>query len=111
VVVSSGPGNATVPSVINQSCAQAQATVQGAGFQTTVSNQFSADVQNGNAIGTDPGANAQAAKGSTVKIFCSQGASPSPTPSNSPSPTNTAGNGGGFIGGLGGGTPSQTPTQ
>ena len=112
VVVSSGPGNVTVPPVIGQSCAQAQQTVQGAGFQTTVTNQFSSDVQSGNAIGTDPGGNAQAAKGSPVKIFCSQGASPSPTPSTSPSPTATAtagGNGGGFIGGLGGPTTSQTP--
>ena len=112
VVVSSGPGNATVPSVINQSCAQAQQTVQGAGFQTTVSKEYSAEVQNDNAIRTEPGANAPAAKGSTVKIFCSLGASPAPSPSASPSPSNTSqggGNGGGFIGGIGGATPSSTP--
>jgi eukaryotic-like serine/threonine-protein kinase len=107
VVVSSGPGNATVPPVIGQTCAQAQQTVQGAGFQTTVSNEYSNDVQNGNAIRTEPGGNAQAAKGSTVKIVCSQGASPTPTPTPTPSPsTSASGAAGGFIGGLGGPTTS-----
>jgi eukaryotic-like serine/threonine-protein kinase len=104
VVVSTGPGNATVPPVIGQTCTQAQQTLQSAGFQTTISNQYSADVQSGNAIGTDPGGNATAAKGSPVKIFCSQGASPTPTPSVTPSPS-TGGNGG-FLGGLGGATGS-----
>jgi beta-lactam-binding protein with PASTA domain len=104
VVVSTGPGNATVPPVIGQTCTQAQQTLQSAGFQTTISNQYSADVQSGNAIGTDPGGNATAAKGSPVKIFCSQGASPTPTPSVTPSPS-TGGNGG-FLGGLGGVTES-----
>ncbi len=109
VVVSNGPGNATVPPVIGQSCTQAQQTLQGAGFQTKISNQYSADVQNGNAIGTDPGGNATASKGSTVTIFCSQGASPSPTPSASPSPSASGSGDGGLIGGLGGGTPTGGP--
>ncbi|HZU56064.1 MAG TPA: Stk1 family PASTA domain-containing Ser/Thr kinase [Actinocrinis sp.] len=102
VVVSNGPGNATVPSVINQSCTSALQAVQGAGFQTQQVNQFSNDVQAGNAIGTDPGANAQAAKGSTVKVFCSQGASPAASPSSSPSPSATPSGGGGLLGGGGG---------
>jgi serine/threonine-protein kinase len=101
VVVSSGPGSATVPTTLGQSCAQAAQTLQGAGFQTQNINQFSNDVQNGNVISTDPGGNAPAAKGSTVKIYCSNGASPSPTPTAS----NTTGTGG-FLGGLGGNTQS-----
>jgi serine/threonine-protein kinase len=108
VVVSSGPGNTTVPPVIGQTCAQAQQTVQQAGFQTSVSNEYSNDVQNGNAIRTEPGGNAQAAKGSPVKIVCSQGASPTPTPTPTPtpSPSTSASGGAGFIGGLGGPTTS-----
>ncbi|HEV2344332.1 MAG TPA: Stk1 family PASTA domain-containing Ser/Thr kinase [Actinocrinis sp.] len=106
VVVSTGPGNATVPPVIGQTCTQAQLTLQQAGFQTTISNQYSPDAQNGYVIGTDPGGNATAAKGSPVKIFCSQGASPTPTPS----ATATASGGtGGFLGGLGGVTGSPSP--
>lgn len=111
VVVSSGPGNVTVPPVVGQTCTQAEQTVQAAGFQTTTTTQFSNDVQPNYAIGTDPGGNAQAAKGSPVKIFCSSGPSPSPTPSSSPSPSASATTGlvGGIIGGPGGGTPSNTP--
>ena len=65
------------------------------------------ELQNGNAIRTEPGGNAPAAKGSTVKIVCSQGASPTPTPTPTPSPSTSASSGGGgFIGGLGGPTTS-----
>jgi serine/threonine-protein kinase len=111
VVVSSGPGNTTVPPVVGQTCPQADQTLQGAGFQTSTTQQYSADVQPGNAIGTQPGGNAQAGKGSKVTLLCSMGASPSPTPSNSPSPTTSATTGGGLIGGLGGGggTPTTSP--
>ncbi len=102
VIVSNGPGNASVPSVINQSCVQALQTVQGAGFQTQQVTQFSNDVQSGNAIGTDPGANVQAGKGSLVKVFCSNGPSPAPSASSSPSPSASASGGGGLLGGGGG---------
>jgi serine/threonine-protein kinase len=102
VVVSSGPGNATVPPVLGQSCTQALQTVQGAGFQTQQVMQYSNDVQSGNAIGTDPGANAQAGKGSTVKVFCSNGPSPAPSASSTPSPSASASGGGGLLGGGGG---------
>jgi beta-lactam-binding protein with PASTA domain/predicted Ser/Thr protein kinase len=103
VVVSSGPGNATVPVEINKSCTQAAQDLQNAGFQTTTVNQFNDQVQSGNVIGTNPGANATAAKGSTVTIYCSTGASPSPAPSASAS----SGDGnGGLLGGIGGTTPS-----
>jgi eukaryotic-like serine/threonine-protein kinase len=103
VVVSSGPGNATVPPTLGQSCTAAAQTIQNAGFQTQTINQYSNDVQNGNVISTDPGGNSPQAKGSTVKIYCSSGASPSPTPTASASSTS----GTGFIGGLGG--PTQSP--
>jgi serine/threonine-protein kinase len=102
VVVSTGPGNANVPSVLGQSCIQALQTVQHAGFQTQQVNQYSNDVQSGNAIGTDPGANAPAQQGSSVKVFCSQGASPAPSASSSPSPSASASAGGGLLGGGGG---------
>ncbi|MBS2962075.1 Stk1 family PASTA domain-containing Ser/Thr kinase [Actinocrinis puniceicyclus] len=102
VVVSSGPGNATVPPVLGQTCTQALQAVQGAGFQTQQVNQFSSEVQGGYAINTDPGANAQAGKGTVVKVYCSNGASPSPTPSPSPSPSASASGGGGLLGGGGG---------
>jgi serine/threonine-protein kinase len=102
VVVSTGPGNATVPPELGKSCAQAAQDLQTAGFQTQNKNQFSNDVQSGNVIGTDPGGNASAAKGSTVTILCSSGASPSPTPS-----ATATGNGNG-LGGLIGG-PASTP--
>ena len=102
VVVSTGPGNATVPPELGKSCTDAAADLQGNGFQTQMKNQFNSGVQSGNVIGTDPGGNASAAKGTVVTIFCSIGASPSPTPSPS------ASSGTGFVGGLGGG-PTQSP--
>jgi beta-lactam-binding protein with PASTA domain/predicted Ser/Thr protein kinase len=107
VVVSSGPGNATVPPTIGQTCTQAQQTIQGQGFQTSLTNQASDTVQSGYVINTSPGGNASTTKGNTVTIYCSTGPASNPTPSSSAS----AGNGnGGFLGGLGGATPSTSPT-
>jgi serine/threonine-protein kinase len=103
VVVSSGPGAVSVPSVVNQNCSQAQQTLEGApyNFVLTTQNQYSTDgVQAGNAIGTDPAANTSAAVGQKVTLTCSQGPSPATTPT---TPTATATDTGNFLGGLGGG--------
>ena len=107
VLVSGGPGATTVPSVVNQSCAQAQQTLQGApyNFQISTTNQYSTDgIPANNAIGTNPTANAPATIGQAVTLYCSQGASPpATTPTTAtPTPTDTTGFIGGFNGGGGG---------
>ena len=105
VVISSGPAAVSVPSVVNQSCGQADQTLQGApyDFVVTTQNQFSADgIQANNAIGTDPAANTSAAVGQKVTLLCSDGPSPqSTTTTGGATPTDTATSG--FLGGLGGG--------
>jgi serine/threonine-protein kinase len=111
VVVSGGPGSTTVPSVVNESCAQAQTTLQGSpyNFQVTLTNQFSTDgIAQNNVIGTNPGANASATVGQQVTLICSDGPSPATTaPTTTGTPTGTATatdtGGGNFLGGIGGG--------
>jgi len=70
VVVSSGPAESAVPSVIGLTEANAINTLDNAGFNPTVVEQDTEDeAQNGRVIDQDPDANAVALNGSTVTIY------------------------------------------
>ncbi len=69
VVVSSGPAEGTVPSVIGLTEANAINTLNNAGFSPTVVEQDTADsTQNGRVIDQDPNGNTVAELGTTVTI-------------------------------------------
>jgi serine/threonine-protein kinase len=69
VVVSSGPAESTVPSVIGLTEANAINTLRGAGFEVNVQEQDTDDpTQDGRVIDQDPAGNATAEQGSTVTI-------------------------------------------
>src|SRR3546814_670381 len=69
IVVSSGPAESTVPSVVGLSEANAIATLQGDGFKVTVSEEDTADQsEDGRVTATSPSANSTAPEGATVTI-------------------------------------------
>ena len=79
VVVSSGPAESAVPSVIGLTEANAINTLNNAGFSPTVVEQDTADeAQNGRVIDQDPDANAVALNGSTVTIYVGRFVDPGP---------------------------------
>jgi serine/threonine-protein kinase len=70
VVVSSGPAEGTVPSVIGLTEANALNTINSAGFKPTVVEQDTADsTQDGRVIDQDPNGNTIAKLGTTVTIY------------------------------------------
>jgi eukaryotic-like serine/threonine-protein kinase len=79
LTVSSGTGQATVPSVVGQDAATAANALGQAGFKTTTKTQSSDTVQPGIVISTNPPGGAKAAKGSTVTMIVSSGPSPTTT--------------------------------
>ncbi|NTW39252.1 MAG: PASTA domain-containing protein [Cellulomonadaceae bacterium] len=90
IVVSDGPGTATVPDVTGQSEAAARSALEQAGFSVTTAQASSPRVPDGDVITTDPGAGSQAAPGSTITITVSSGpggGQPTPTPTPSVEPT------------------------
>ena len=73
IIVSSGPGNATVPGVVGQKEAAAEKAMKEAGFKTDVRRETSDTVKKGRVIETQPGENTQLEKGRTVVLVVSQG--------------------------------------
>jgi beta-lactam-binding protein with PASTA domain len=73
IIVSSGPGMATVPGVVGAKQADAEKTLQDAGFKTDVRNETSDTVKKGRVISTQPGENTQLEKGKTVVLVVSEG--------------------------------------
>jgi len=73
IIVSSGPGNATVPGVVGDKQAEAEKAVKDAGFKTDVRKETSDTVKKGRVISTQPGENTQLEKGRTVVLVVSQG--------------------------------------
>jgi beta-lactam-binding protein with PASTA domain/predicted Ser/Thr protein kinase len=71
IVVSSGTDTVPVPNVVGQPQAQAEQALRDAGFQVTVNEGISNDVQQGNVISQDPSGNA--ASGANVTIVVSSG--------------------------------------
>lgn len=69
IVVSSGPAEVEVPSVVGMTEADATATLEGAGFQVVVQNQTVIDAADvGRVIDQSPNAGTRAPRGSTVTI-------------------------------------------
>ena len=69
-----GPGAyTTVPSVVEASEADATRTLKSVGFTVTTENRNDDEVLAGSAIGTDPGAQQRAERGSEVTLFVSIG--------------------------------------
>ena len=73
IIVSSGPGNATVPGVVGDKQADAEKAMKDAGFKTDVRKETSDTVKKGRVISTQPGENTQLEKGRTVVLVVSQG--------------------------------------
>ena len=87
IYVSSGPSQVTVPNVVGQNAAQAQANLTAAGFKVTQTQQSTSDpTQVGKVLAQSPAGNSQAPKGSTVVITVGQAA-----PTTAPAPTTTCG--------------------
>ena len=73
VVVSKGPATVAVPSVVNQSRGNAEATLTSAGFSPNTVQQATSDpAQDGIVISQDPAGNSQKPQGSTVTIVVGQ---------------------------------------
>ena len=73
IIVSSGPGQATVPGVLGKKEAEAERLMKEAGFETDVRRETSDTVDKGRVISTSPPENSQLEKGRTVVLVVSQG--------------------------------------
>ena len=73
IIVSSGPGNATVPGVVGRKQDVAENMMKEAGFETDVRREPSDSVDKGRVISTQPGENTQLEKGRTVVLMVSSG--------------------------------------
>jgi beta-lactam-binding protein with PASTA domain len=73
IIVSSGPGNATVPGVVGRKQDVAEQMMKDAGFKTDVRRETSDSVEKGRVISTSPGENTQLEKGRTVVLVVSSG--------------------------------------
>ncbi|HEV2640663.1 MAG TPA: Stk1 family PASTA domain-containing Ser/Thr kinase [Actinocrinis sp.] len=75
VVVSSGPGTVTVPSVVNQNCTSALNSISGDNLVGSQTFANSNSVPNGSVISTSPSGGSTVGIGSTVTVTCSSGPS------------------------------------
>jgi eukaryotic-like serine/threonine-protein kinase len=73
IIVSSGPGQATVPGVAGRKQDVAENMMEEAGFKTDVRREASDSVDEGRVISTQPGENTQLQKGKTVVLIVSEG--------------------------------------
>jgi eukaryotic-like serine/threonine-protein kinase len=71
--VSSGPGQAAVPSVVGLSQNDAEKQLQDAGFKTKVAQEFSDTVKKGTVISTTPAVGTLVERGTTVTLTVSKG--------------------------------------
>lgn len=74
LTVSDGPGDVQIPTVADLKAADAQSKLEKLGFKVSVRQKASADVDKGNAIGTDPAAGVSVVRGTEVTLFVSTGA-------------------------------------
>jgi eukaryotic-like serine/threonine-protein kinase len=74
IIVSSGPGDATIPFVRGSPRARAERRLEAAGFRVDVRREFSDDVPAGRVIETSPPERAQLERGHTVTLVVSRGA-------------------------------------
>ena len=80
ITVSSGPGEASVPSVAGLPVDEAEARLQEAGFETRVEREFSDDVQRNRVIATQPGPGSVIERGTEVTLQVSRGPEPVEVP-------------------------------
>jgi serine/threonine-protein kinase len=80
IVVSQGPGEATVPQVTGLRQADARRALRAAGLKVTVTRAFSADVAQGRVISATPPEGTTVQKGTNVRLSVSRGAQPVPVP-------------------------------
>jgi eukaryotic-like serine/threonine-protein kinase len=73
IIVSSGPGDATIPFVRGSPRAKAQRRLEAAGFRVDVRQEYSEDVPAGRVIETSPPERSQLERGSTVTLVVSRG--------------------------------------
>ncbi len=73
ITVSTGPGEAPVPSVAGLPQDEAEAQLQDAGFETRVEREFSDDVRQGRVITTQPGPGSVIERGTEVTLQVSRG--------------------------------------
>ena len=73
LTVSDGPGKTKVPDVSGEPAADAQQTLEDAGFDVTAADQSSADVEEGLVIDTDPAAGESVQAGSEITMYVSSG--------------------------------------
>ena len=73
IIVSGGPGEATVPGVVGDKRAAAEKALEEAGFKTEVRKENSDTVRAGRVISTSPPENSQLEKGRTVVLVVSAG--------------------------------------
>jgi serine/threonine-protein kinase len=73
IIVSSGPGQATVPGVVGRKQDVAENMMKEAGFKTDVRREPSDSVDKGRVISTSPQENSQLEKGRTVVLVVSEG--------------------------------------
>jgi serine/threonine-protein kinase len=71
--VSSGPGQAAVPSVVGLSQNEAEKQLQDAGFKTKAEEEFSDTVKKGQVISTTPAVGTLVERGTTVTLTVSKG--------------------------------------
>jgi serine/threonine-protein kinase len=80
LVVSVGPGAEPIPDVVDQSEADARRTLEDAGFVVDTITEYSDEIDLGNVIRTEPGAEEEAEPGSTVLLVVSDGPEPVAVP-------------------------------
>jgi serine/threonine-protein kinase len=80
LVVSEGPGQATVPQVAGLPRARAAAALRQAGFRVAVTQAYSADVPAGRVVSASPPEGSTAERGATVRLTVSRGAEPVTVP-------------------------------
>src|SRR4051795_6439363 len=73
IIVSSGPGDATIPFVRGSPRARAQRRLEAAGFRVDVRREFSEDVPAGRVIETSPSERSRLERGHTVTLVVSRG--------------------------------------
>jgi len=89
VTLSVADGKVAVPDVVGSAQADAQNTLQSAGFQVSVTQQQTSAAQPGTVLSESPKAGTRADRGSAVTIVVAQ-APPQPSPTPSPSPSSPA---------------------
>ncbi|HSL57435.1 MAG TPA: PASTA domain-containing protein, partial [Acidimicrobiales bacterium] len=89
ILVSTGPQQAMVPNVVNQTQATAEATITSAGFTPQVQFAASNSVPEGSVIDQDPDPGTQQSVGSPVAILVSTGPDATTTTSTTTSTTST----------------------